>query len=63
VTGGSGEAYRYSCEWIEHDNVEFGNTVTSLAAAWFRSRHLKKIEFGNWTGENCVITSLASTFE
>jgi len=47
---------------MERDNVEFGNTVTSLAAAWYRGRSLRKIEFGNWTGENCNITSLDSTF-
>lgn len=62
-TSGSGDGYRYCTEWMEHDKVEFGNAVTSLGAAWYRGRSLRKIEFGNWTGENCNITSLSSTFE
>jgi hypothetical protein len=48
---------------MERDNVEFGNAITSLAATWYRGRSLRKIEWGNWTGENCNITSLVSTFE
>lgn len=48
---------------MEHDNVEFGNAVTSLAAAWFRARSLKKVEFGNWTGENCNINNISSAFQ
>lgn len=63
TTAGSGDSYRYCCEWMERDKVEFGNAVTSLAAAWYRGRKLKKIEFGNWTGENCNITTIASAFE
>lgn len=63
TTSGSGDAYRYCCQWMERDNVEFGNAVTGLGAAWFRGRALKKIEWGNWTGENCNITSLNSTFD
>ena len=62
-TAGSGDNIRYCTEWMEHDNVEFGNTVTSLVAAWYRGRSLKKIEFGNWTGANCNITALNSAFE
>ena len=62
-TSGSGDAYRYCCQWMERDSVEFGNAVTSLNAAWYRGRALKKIEWGNWTGENCNITSLSNTFD
>lgn len=61
-TAGSGDNLRYCTEWMQHDNVQWGNSVTNLAAAWYRGRSLKKIEFGNWTGENCNITSLDSTF-
>ena len=60
---GSGDNYRYCTEWIERDCVQFGDSVTSLAALWYRGRSLQKIEFGNWTGANCNITSLASAFE
>jgi hypothetical protein len=48
---------------MEHDNVEFGNAVTSLATAWYRARSLKKVEFGNWTGENCNINNISSAFQ
>lgn len=60
---GRGDNHAYCCEWMEHDNVEFGNAVTNLAVAWYRGRSLKKIEWGNWTGENCNITGLNSAFE
>ena len=59
---GRGDNYSYCCEWMEHDNVEFGDALTNLAAAWYRGRSLKKIEFGNWTGDNCNITSLDTAF-
>lgn len=62
-TAGSGDNLRYCTEWMEHDNVEWGNAVTNLACAWYRARRLKKVEFGNWTGENCNITGLNSMFE
>ena len=62
-TAGSGDNIRYCTQWMEHDNVEFGNTVTSLAAAWYRARSLKKIEFGNWTGENCNINNISAAFQ
>ena len=63
TTAGSGDNIRYCTQWMQHDNVEFGNNVTSLAAAWYRARNLKKIEWGSWTGKNCNITTLASCFE
>lgn len=63
TTAGSGENYRYCCEWMEHDKVSFGDTVTSLSCAWYRGRRLQKLEFDGWTGENCNITTLASCFE
>lgn len=60
---GSGEAYRYCTQWMERDKVEFGNAITNLSAGWYRARKLQKLEFGNWTGENCNVTTLASAFE
>lgn len=62
-TGGSGDNLRFCTEWMQRDFIQFGNAVTSLYAAWFRGRSLKKIEFGTWTGENCNINNLSSTFE
>lgn len=63
TTAGSSNNLRYCTQWMQHDSVEFGDDVTSLAAAWYRARNLKKIEWGNWTGKNCDITTLASCFE
>jgi surface protein len=62
-TVGSGDNIRYCTEWMEHDNVEFGTALTNLAAAWYRARNLKKVEWGNWTGTNNNITALNSIFE
>lgn len=59
---GRGDNHAYCCEFMEHDNVEFGNSLTNLAVAWYRARNLKKLEFGSWTGAACNITSLDSTF-
>ena len=63
TTAGSADAYRYCTEWMECDKVKFGDTLTSLVAAWFRARKLKKIDFLGWTGENCNITNLQSAFD
>lgn len=62
-TAGSGDNIRYCTQWMQHDNVEFGDTVTNLSAAWYRARNLKKIEFGNWTGKNCNITNISAAFQ
>ena len=63
TTAGSGDNYRFCTEWMEQDQIKFGDAVTSLAAAWYRARHLQKINFLGWTGANCNITSLGSLFE
>ena len=64
-TVGSGDNYRYCTYYMEYDNTLIGEHNTgslNLAYAWYRARHLKKINFEGWPTSQWNVTSLDSTF-